>query len=70
MESRHNRLKEEHSKLSLEDRLEAEFEAEMAMLHKSADDLVADADAALQEETAAPATTERRRRRSSRRALE
>mmetsp|Transcript_21431 Transcript_21431/g.53192 ORF Transcript_21431/g.53192 Transcript_21431/m.53192 type:complete len:131 (-) Transcript_21431:112-504(-) len=40
VEQRHKRLGESLSDLSMEDRLEAEFEAEMATIHKSTDDLV------------------------------
>ena len=62
METRHNKLREQHSKLSLEDRLEAEFAAEMATLDKSADDLVAEVEKG-------GAEKKRRRRSGSRRAL-
>lgn len=41
----------QHSKLDLEDRLEAEFEAEMATLSKSSDDLVAEHEKALGDES-------------------
>ena len=64
MESRHKRLGESLSKLSLEDRLEAEFEAEMAMINKSTDTLVKEENA-----YGVGAGGDRRRRHHSRRAL-